>query len=440
VEEKYMFEPIEVKLDGGYDIELPRLFNIRQKFKATKLKSISEAIELEFRRLEIKKLIKPGHKIAVAVGSRGISNLKEIVIETILNLKKAGTTPFIIPAMGSHGGATEEGQAQVLASLGITEESVGVPIVSSMDTVKVATTITNIPIHFDKVAYQADGIVIINRVKPHTSFRGPIESGLTKMLAIGLGNHKGASYIHSLGFEQFSKVIPEVGKLVLEKTSVLFGVAILENAYDETARIELVSASRIMEREPELLQEAKTYMPRLIPQNFDVLVIEQIGKEISGAGMDPNIVGRRGVTSSGFDAPNFQKTVVLDLTDKTNGNAMGIGLADVTTRNLVSKINFCSVYANAITSTSLTAAKIPVVMNTEKEAIVVALRTCNGINLSQAKIVLIKNTLELDRILVSEPVLEDIKTRGDIEVLAEDKDFAFDDQGKLLVRPSDFCK
>lgn len=431
-----MFEPIDVKLDGGYDIILPRLFFVRQKFKSTRLKNIDKVIQLEFSREEIKQLLKPGQRIAVAVGSRGIANLKEIVIETILNLKKAGTIPFIVTAMGSHGGATEEGQAQVLANFGITAETVGVPIVSSMDTVKLATTITDIPVNFDKQAYQADGIVIINRVKPHTSFRGPIESGLMKMLAIGLGNHKGASYIHSLGFEQFGQVVPEVGKLVLEKTKTLFGVAILENAYDETARIELVSASRIIEREPELLQEAKAYMPRLVPRTFDVLVIEQIGKEISGAGMDPNIVGRRGVNSPGFDAPNFQKTVVLDLTDKTNGNAMGIGLADVTTRDLVNKINFSSVYANAITSTSLIAAKIPVVMNTEKEAIVIALRTCNQIKVSQAKIVLIKNTLELDGILVSEPVLEDIQDRGDIEVVGEAKDFVFDEQGKLLVRPS----
>ncbi len=431
-----MFEPIDVKIDGGYDIDLPRLFYVRQKFKTTKVKNISEAIKLEFSREEIKQLIKPGQKIAVAVGSRGIANLKEIIIETILNLKAAGTNPFIIPAMGSHGGATQEGQAQVLARYGITEEQIGVPIVSSMDTVRIATTITDIPVFFDKVAYQADGIVIINRVKPHTSFKGPIESGLMKMLAIGLGNHKGASYIHSLGFEEFNQVIPEVGKLVLEKTKVLFGVAILENAYDETARIELVSASRIIDREPELLQEAKEYMPRIILRNFDVLVIEEIGKEISGAGMDPNIVGRRGVNSAGFDAPNFQKIVVLDLTDKTNGNGLGIGLADVTTRKLVNKINFSYVYANAITSTSLNAAKIPIVMNTEKEAIIVALRTCNRITISQAKIVLIKNTLELDRILVSESALEDIKTRSDIEVLGEAKDIGFDVQGNLLVKPS----
>ncbi|MDW7673272.1 MAG: lactate racemase domain-containing protein [Bacillota bacterium] len=431
-----MFEPIEVKIEGGYDIELPTLVPVKQLFSTPKVDCINAAVAAEFAKKEISALIKPGEKIAVAVGSRGIANLKEIVLSTITNIKNLGAEPFIVPAMASHGGATAEGQVKLLAEYGVTAEAMGVPIASSMETVELGRTSSGVPVYFDKNASEADGVVIIARVKPHTDFKGPFESGLMKMLAIGLGKHKGATHIHSLGFDSFHTVIPEVGSEIIAKAKIKLGVAALENAYDETARIEAVPASNIYEREPGLLEEAKSYMGSIIPRNFDVLIIEEIGKDISGAGMDPNIVGRPGSKLEGFNGPEIQKLVVFDLTKKTKGNACGIGMADVTTRHLVNQIDFSYLYINSITSTVLDPAKIPVTMNTEKEALVIALKTCNRIAAKAAKIVFIKNTLELDYIYVSEPLLEELKAREDVQILGEPQEITFNEVGRLTLRPS----
>lgn len=431
-----MFNNLDIKIEGGYDLKLPQLVPIRQKFKVNKLEDIAQAVGKEFANEAVKKTIIPGSKIAIAVGSRGIVNLEHIVRETATNIKKLGANPIIVPAMGSHGGATSEGQKKILQEYGITEDKAGAPIVSSMETVKIGETSQGVPVYFDKNAYESDGVVVINRIKPHTDYKGLYESGIMKMLVIGLGKHKGASYIHSMGFSQFNSIIPEAGKLILTKTNILFGIAILENALDETARIEAVPGNDILTREPELLAEAKSYMAYLIPRCFDVLIIEEIGKDISGAGMDPNIIGRPGSGLPGFDGPSYQKLVVLDLTEKTKGNACGIGMADITTKALVDKIDFNYLYTNSITSTVLDPAKIPVAMNTEKEAVVIALRTSNMINIPDTKIVFIKNTLELNKILVSKPLLKDIKNRDDIEIIGEAQDILFDNKGCMKIRPS----
>lgn len=431
-----MFSNLDIKIEGGYDLKLPQLVPIRQKFKVNKLEDIAQAVGKEFANEAVKKTIIPGSKIAIAVGSRGIANLEHIVRETVTNIKKLGVNPIIVPAMGSHGGATSEGQKKILQEYGITEDKVGAPIVSSMETVKIGETSQGIPVYFDKNAYESDGVVVINRIKPHTDYKGLYESGIMKMLVIGLGKHKGASYIHSMGFSQFNSIIPETGKLILNKTNILFGIAILDNALDETARIEAVPGNDIVTREPELLVEAKSNMAYLIPRCFDVLIIEEIGKDISGAGMDPNIIGRPGSGLSGFDGPSYQKLVVLDLTAKTKGNACGIGMADITTKALVDKIDFNYLYTNSITSTVLDPAKIPVAMNTEKEAVVIALRTSNMIKIPDAKIVFMKNTLELNKILVSKPLLNDIKNMDDIEIIGEEQDILFDNKGRMKIRPS----
>ncbi len=431
-----MIKDVDVKIEGGYDIELPKLVPIRQKFKALKLENISMAVDMEFSKEVIKNSIRPGSKIAIAVGSRGIVNLEEIVRQTVINLKRLGAKPIIIPAMGSHGGATPEGQIKVLKEYGITEEKVGAPVVSSMETQKIAETEHGVPVYFDKNAYQCDGVIVVNRIKPHTDFKGSFESGLMKMLVIGLGKHKGATFIHNMGFEKFNTIIPEAGEQILRKTNILFGIAILENACDETARVEAVPADTLFIREPELLNEAKAYMGYLIPRNFDVLLVEEIGKDISGAGMDPNIVGRPGSGLPGFDGPSFQKLVVMDLTERTKGNACGIGMADLTTKSLVEKIDFTYLYTNSITSTVLEPAKLPIAMNNEKEAIVIALRTSNMVNLPEAKIVFIKNTLELNKILISEALLEEIGARDDIEILGKAQPMSFDEAGRIKVRPS----
>ncbi|MDW7673372.1 MAG: lactate racemase domain-containing protein [Bacillota bacterium] len=433
-----MFQPVEVTIDGGYDIKLPLFVPVKQKFKVAKVSNIDDAIRLELNKEEIKGLIKPEQKIAVAVGSRGIANLKEIVCQTVQYINSCGAHPVIIPAMGSHGGATAEGQRRLLADYGITEGEIGAPVLSSMDTIEIGRTSSGLPIYIDREAFQADGIVVINRVKPHTSFKGAYESGLLKMLVIGLGKHVGASSIHSYGFDQFKELIPQAGRVILETAKVLFGLAVLENAEDETARIEAIPANKIYDREPYLLAEAKSYMAKIIPRSFDVLVVEEIGKEISGTGMDPNIVGRPGLSYAEFAGPKFQKSVILDLTEQTKGNACGVGMADVITRALLNKIDFQYLYANAITSTSLGAAKIPVVMNTEKEALAVALKTCNRVDVSKAKIVFIKNTLELNTILVSGPVLAEIEHDENVEIIGQELKLTFDETGKLLHRPSQY--
>ncbi|WP_019534490.1 lactate racemase domain-containing protein [Paenibacillus ginsengihumi] len=251
----------------------------------------------------IRTKINPGQRVAVAVGSRGIANIKEIVACVVSEVKKLGGEPFIVPAMGSHGGATDEGQAEVLAHYGITESAVGAPIVSSMETVQVGRTPGGIPLFFDKNAFMADAVVLVARVKPHTDFKGPVESGLLKMMAIGLGKHKGAETLHSQGFEVFDILIPEAGQMIARNTPVKLGVAIIENAYEETAQIHVVPVEQFYEKECEFLVEAKQNMPRLNVDRIDVLIIDEVGKDISGAGMDPNITGRFSIPVKSLNAP-----------------------------------------------------------------------------------------------------------------------------------------
>jgi hypothetical protein len=427
-----MFENIQIKIEGGLDIHLPKMLPIQQKFQMSKLDNITGAIHREFLKEEVQTKIKPGMKVAIAVGSRGINHLQEIVTSVIREIRHLGGEPFIVPAMGSHGGATSDGQIQVLSDYGIVESNVGCSIRSSMETVQVGQILDGVPLYFDKHAFGSDAIVVVGRVKPHTDFKGTVESGLLKMIVIGLGKHKGASFIHSLGFDQFHRVIPEAGKVLIEKTNIALGVAIIENARDETAEILAVPSEQICDLEPELLVRAKKAMPRFLLDQIDVLMIDEIGKDISGSGMDPNIVGRTGSgITEGFQALPIQKIFVRDLTEKTNGNASGIGIADVITARLLSKIDFGYTYANCITSTALAGAKIPVVIRSDKEALSVAVKTCNRIKYDSAKIVWIKNTLELEHIYVSEAYRDWIKGCGDIVIKGDPVPLEFDPGGNL---------
>lgn len=427
-----VFDKLVVKVEGGLDLRLPRMMPVRQQFPVKTLVSPAAAIQQEFAKEEVRAKIGPGMRVAVAVGSRGIHKLKEIVTKVVCEIRSLGGIPYIVPAMGSHGGATAEGQLEILAEYGITEGQVGCPIRSSMETVEVGKLESGIPLYMDKNAWESDAIVVIGRVKPHTDFKGTVESGLQKMIVIGLGKHKGATCIHSLGFDQFHKVIPEAGQALIERTKLALGVAVVENAREETAAIEVVPAEQIALREPELLAEAKAAMPRLLLDYIDVLLIDEIGKEISGSGMDPNIVGRTGSgLTSGFTAPPIQKIVVRDLTDKTHGNASGIGIADVITARLFNKIDFAYTYANCITSTALAGAKIPVVMRSDQEALAVAVKTCNRISPSSVKIAWIKNTLQLEHIYLSETYSEAIRDRQDIVITGQPADLTFDTDGKL---------
>lgn len=407
--------PILIKED--YQYALPEMFKVRQIFNNEKLEDIEGTVIREFQKSEISSKIKPGMNVALAVGSRGIKNLTLIISTVISQIKKMRANPFIVSAMGSHGGGTQEGQKKVLEGYGITEENLGVKVITTVDVVKLGETQNGIPVYFDTQAYGADLIIPINRIKLHTDFVGPLQSGLCKMLVIGLGNHKGCSSIHEEKSECFAKIIEEAAKIILSKTKVGAGLAIMENAYDETTHIEAIPRETFVEREKELVKRAKENMPFIRIEKADVLVVEEIGKDISGAGYDPNILGRSCVLKTFvLHVPKIQRMVLLNITEASHGNAIGLGQFDVITKNIIEKIDYETTYANAIACKCLDDAKIPIMVDTEEEAIRVALRGCRNIDLNNLKIVKIKNTLSLEYIEVSKALLEEVKKNKNLEL------------------------
>ncbi len=423
---------IEVNIAGGLDVTLPRMVRIRQKFQSPKLASVTQAVSEQFRQSWIRDKIKPGMTVALGCGSRGISNLAECVKAVVAELKALGAKPFIFPAMGSHGGATAEGQRKVLESYGVTEERVGCPIRSTMEVVKLGHLDDGTPIYMDKFAWEADSVAFVARVKPHTNFRGPIESGIVKMMTIGMGKIAGATELHTHGMDSFGELLPKAAKFIMAKKNISFGVALVENASDQTAILEIIPAERILEREPELLARARELMARLYFDTIDVLVVERIGKNISGAGMDPNVIGRN-VRSIEWDAkPRVGKIVVLGLTPETHGNACGVGMADVITMRLYREMDIAQTYANVITSAYLDGGAIPIIMNNDKEAISLAVKTAIRVKPQECKLVRIHNTLALEEIEVSEPMMPYVRENPALfEVLSEPKPFKFDSEGNL---------
>ena len=399
-------EKIKVNISGGHEFQLPNMIKIRQKFSLPKINNVYHEILKDFNDKKTNSRIKPGMTVAIGCGSRGIANISEAIKAVVDFLLKCGAKPFIFPAMGSHGGATADGQVKVLADYGITEDSMGCPIKSSMEVVELSKLDTGMPIYIDKYASEADGIVVISRIKPHTNFRAPIESGIVKMLTIGMGKIAGATELHSYGMDTFIDLLPKACAEIISKKNILFGVGLVENAADETAIAEIVHAENIFSREIELQKIAKNYMPRLLFDEIDVLVIDQIGKNISGAGMDPNITGRNSGGVKWDVKPDVKKIVVLGLTPETHGNATGIGMADVITYEVYKDLDISKTYANVITSTYLDGAAIPVIMNTSEEAIKLAAKTVNRVKVKDLKIVRIKNTLELIHIEVSENMFD----------------------------------
>jgi hypothetical protein len=421
-------------VDGGLDIALPRMVPIRQKFPGPEIKDIGGEIKGLFSRDDRMKKIKKGTRIAVTAGSRGINSIDKIIHALVKELQTLGAKPFIVPAMGSHGGATAEGQRKVLADYGITDETMGVPIQSSMEVEKIGQLENGTPVYLDKIALSSDGIVVVNRVKPHTAFKADYESGLLKMLAIGLGKHKGATAFHTCGVDMFGELLPQLGKVVLDNAPVLFGLGIIENAYDHPARFEIVWKEDMVKREKDLLVEAKSLMPKILLDNLHLLIVHEIGKEISGSGMDPNITGRS--SSRHFHKPDALKTeriVVLNLTAVSEGNACGIGVADVTTKKFVDSMDLDYTYVNAITSGILATARIPIYMPTDREAIQLALKTCPQVRHPETKIVWIKNTLSLEKIYASEPLLPEIRRHPQIEILSDPRPMPFDGKGNLAL-------
>lgn len=396
----------KINIAGGLDIELPKMHRVKQTFESRGLDDIPGAMSAELQTQRIRSTIKAGESIAVGVGSRGVANIEPAVKTLIAELKAMGAEPFIFPAMGSHGGATVEGQIGVLANYGITEERVGAPIRATMETVVVTHMEDGTPLYMDKFAHQADGVVLINRIKPHSTFRGRIESGVIKMLIIGMGKIDGASNMHvEHGMERFPEVLPAAAEALLPHISFRFGVGMIEDAYDETSMIEALTADNLLVREEEILEIAKSWMPRLYFDEIDVIVLEQMGKEISGAGFDPNIVGRncRGVT--GFGKPHVEKIVVLDLSEQTHGNATGVGLADVITQKLYDGIDFPITYANVIASAYLDGGLIPIPMPDEQSAIALAVKTVPRIKPRDCRIVRMLDTLHVGDIQVSDSLL-----------------------------------
>jgi Lactate racemase N-terminal domain len=410
----------------------PKLVKIRQKFNNDKIENIADEITRELNLEHIKKTIQPGAKIAIAVGSRGIANLKEVVKNVVRIVREQGGEPFLVPAMGSHGGATSEGQKQILLDYGLSPDEIGAPIHSSMEVVQIGTVGDNIPVYFDQIASEADAIIVINRIKPHTNFKSDIESGIIKMLTVGLGKQKGASVIHSHGIYGLKNLIPEMGKLVIEKMPIAFGLALVENAYDELTLIKAIPAEDLIEVEKELLIKAKSLMPSLPLNEIDILLVDEMGKNISGTGMDPNIIGRIYVRGQEEPKhPDIKYIGVFDLTPESHGNAIGIGYADLTTQQLVDKIDLDYTYMNTITSVFPALAKIPITLQTERELVDVSIQFLQTVQMDDLLIVRIHNTLSLDELEVSEALWERIKDNPRFELIGTPSEMKFNHQGEL---------
>ena len=413
-------------------MDLPRMFPLRQTFDA---KSLHDPVEQTRRCVlnsSLGERISGGARVAITAGSRGIHRIAQLTRAVVDCVREMGGVPFILASMGSHGAATADGQKAILASYGIDESTMGAPVDATMDVVQVGETDDGIPVVLNRLAREADAVVLVNRVKPHTSFRGPFESGLMKMMTIGLGSHRGATLAHSMGAAGLPRMIPAWGRIILQEAPIALGVAILENAYEQTAKVVAVEPDELAAVEPELLDEARELMPRIPAERIDVLIVDRIGKNISGTGMDPNIIGRiwlEGIEEP--DSPRIERIVVLDLTAETHGNANGIGLADVTTRRLVDNIDFKATYANAMTSTFLNRAYIPIVGENDREAIEIALGATGSGGNPDARVMRIRSTLELEHLGASESLLPELSEVPEVEISGEPAGMNFDGEGNL---------
>ncbi len=413
-------------------MQLPRMAKVKQHFAATALDDVEASVRQTLAAADLAGSIAAGQRIAVSSGSRGIANIPLITRTVVDCVKEAGGQPFLLPAMGSHGGANPEGQKEVLASYGITPEAMGCPVEATMDVVEVGRLADDTPVLLNRLAWEADGVVLINRIKPHTSFRGRFESGLMKMMTIGLGSHKGATIAHAQGAEGLARLIPAWGAEILAKAPICMGLAIVENAYEETLRVEALRPDQFESREPHLLEEARAAMPRIMVQGVDLLIVEEMGKNISGTGMDTNVVGRMllpGVKEP--ESPGVARIVALGLTEESHGNANGVGLADIITRDLYESIDFQATYANVFTTTFLNRANIPVIMDSDRQAIEAAIDVQRLEHPARARVVRIKNTRAIGAIELSETLLREIANHPDLQQVGELMDMRFDEQGRL---------
>jgi hypothetical protein len=410
---------------------MPMMYRVRQNLPRPRLADIPAAVRasLAAARLPIRR----GDTVAVGAGSRGIAHYDVILRTTVDFLKELGAAPFVFPAMGSHGGATVAGQRELLEHYGISEKSMGCPVRATMEVVQIGTTL-GMPVWCDAIACQADWIGVVNRVKPHTDFKGEIESGLCKMLAIGMGKHRGAKQYHlAMIRHRFEKVILAVAHEVLAQARIGFGLAVVENGYDETALIEAFNAAEIETGERRLLRQAKEWMARLPFSPIDVLVVEEIGKEISGSGMDTNVIGRTFHPREEFPRnPEILRIVALDLTESSGGNGTGIGNADFTTRRLADKIDWRKTAINVLTASAPSAAMLPLVFESDREAVENALACIGLVEPGQSRVIRIRNTLMLGEIECSEAFLPEIPKSPHLEILGEARPLAFDCAGRII--------
>lgn len=400
----------------------PRLYLIRQKFDTTKIVDIAQALRKELDGSHLRTQLKPGMKIALTAGSRGIRNMPLILKTLVGFLHELEIEVVIIPAMGSHGGATAEGQIKVLESMGITESYCQAPILSRMDSVKIGSTSNNVDVFIDAFALEMDGVIAINRIKPHVGFRGPYESGVAKMIAIGLGKQRGAEACHASGFGNMARNIPEVADMVIKTGKIVAGIGILENAYDETLEFHVLPSDQILVKEPLLLQKAMSLMPKFYIDQLDILVIEEIGKNITGTGMDTNIIGRYH-TPYISGGPRINKLVVNRLTPESHGNANGIGLADFTTKDFFRSISMEDTYPNSLTSTVQDTIKIPMVLDDEMMALKGAIKTCGQLNGAKVRMAYVKNTLQMEYVFYSEELLDEIRQNPNLEIVSGPHDY-----------------
>ena len=413
-------------LPGLSKMQLPRMFRVRQRYDESHIKDVESAIRAEINKPQIQKILEPAGTVALAVGSRGIAGIDRIVRTVVDCLQHKNLNVFILPAMGSHGGATAAGQADVLEHLGITQSSVGAPVRSGMEVVEIGSVVSThgneVVLTMDAITHaEADLVVPINRIKPHTGFKGEVESGICKMITIGLGKHVGCARLHREGMNVFDHLIPEAGRKVLETEKIGFSLAIVENAYDRTALVEAVPAAETLQREPQLLAIAKKRIAGFLLPRIDVLVVEKFGKNISGVGMDSNVTGRGelGGALPGFDGPDIQRIVVLGLTDQTYGNAHGIGHADVVTDEVFSMIDRRMTWTNTLTAGSLGCGKLPIALPDERQSIMAAASCVFGVKAAEARIVRIRDTLSLTEIAVSQSALKMVENTQNCEVVGE---------------------
>ena len=416
-------------------MNFPKMIEVGQVFDAPLL----EDVEGETRRL-VKGLnpgdkIKPGDSVAITAGSRGIADIVKVLRAVVIELNAIGAKPFILPSMGSHGSATAEGQKEIMDSYGITEESMGVPVRPNAEVVGIGhSEEIGVPVLVDKIAYDSDWVVVVNRIKPHTDFNGEIESGLMKMMVIGLGNHKGALSAHKHNIRHgYQKVIPDVGRKVMKELNIAFGVGIIENVYDQTARVVTANPEDIEKTDRVGLIEARQLMARLPFDFLHLLIVDELGKNVSGAGLDPNVIGRiMFIGEEEPTSPKIYRIFVRDLTEETHGNATGIGLADFTTQRLVDKLDKKATMINCVTGGSPEKARIPIHLESDREVLEVIYDTIGEVEPENARVVWIKNTLEIGKMYVSTSLLDEVKTKENLEILGEEKELIFDADGNLV--------